>query len=392
MEPSAFYGIMNISFFILLVILLFYANASSSIKKNVDKVYRDLILWVMFFCILDALWGFFNSKTINVTPRFFFIFSSLLHFANVCSAFFWIQYYIAFVGYDRKHKIAFLTLGCSLLFTELVFLLINVYKPIFFRVNPTTGAYTPEKYRFLSFIIQYSGYLIVAISSIYGIIKHSKENRGKYVAVCISTLAPLLFAIGKFFDANVPFNSMAYMFGCFIIHIFVSIKDHEESILLISKTDELTGIANRRSYDEELKNYETKVPDNMVVISADLNELKYANDNFGHSAGDELIIGAKDILCKVFGSSGKIFRTGGDEFMGLISLDTPIENLLSAFDYEIKSWKGKENKKISLSIGYAAKKTYPEMNINQLCKLADEQMYANKTDYYLKNKIERRGQ
>lgn len=166
-------------------------------------------------------------------------------------------------------------------------------------------------------------------------------------------------------------------------------KRREENIILMSKTDELTQIANRRSYDEELQKLETCLPENLVVISADLNNLKYTNDTKGHTAGDELICGAATILSDSFKKYGNVFRTGGDEFVAFITTDD-FEPLFKDFYDRMNRWHGKSVDSVKISMGYAAKKENPQMDIQQLCQLADSQMYKVKAEFYKKSGIERR--
>lgn len=68
-------------------------------------------------------------------------------------------------------------------------------------------------------------------------------------------------------------------------------------------TDPLTGIGNRRAYDES-----QKLP---VQVSIDLDSLKWVNDNLGHAAGDELI---KALGTALGDESVSAYRVGGDEF------------------------------------------------------------------------------
>ena len=60
-------------------------------------------------------------------------------------------------------------------------------------------------------------------------------------------------------------------------------------------------------------------------LAVDINGLKEVNDTFGHEAGDQLIIGAANCIERAFGDYGKVFRTGGDEFIVLLTEDIPDE-------------------------------------------------------------------
>lgn len=61
--------------------------------------------------------------------------------------------------------------------------------------------------------------------------------------------------------------------------------------------------------------------DLLIYASVDVNGLKVINDSLGHIAGDELICGAADCLKQVFGTYGKVFRIGGDEYAVIFFAD-----------------------------------------------------------------------
>ena len=89
-----------------------------------------------------------------------------------------------------------------------------------------------------------------------------------------------------------------------------------EQLQDVATTDSLTGLENRLAFDELLKEIarEESEPNDWTMILMDVNGLKYANDTFGHQAGDALIIAAGNVIKKVYGDQGHCFRIGGDEF------------------------------------------------------------------------------
>ena len=84
----------------------------------------------------------------------------------------------------------------------------------------------------------------------------------------------------------------------------------------LSQEDCLTGLANRRSFDEYMTSLETAptTEGNTALIFLHLNGLKHVNDQFGHNVGDELIIAAARCIEGTFSEMGTCFRIGGDEF------------------------------------------------------------------------------
>lgn len=169
-------------------------------------------------------------------------------------------------------------------------------------------------------------------------------------------------------------------------------KRKMDRLLRMSTTDELTQLNNRHAYDEDIGKYEMNgIPENTVVAAFDVNGLKMANDEYGHEAGDELIRGTAFCITAVFGMVGKLYRTGGDEFMCIMQASKEeLNEMIENFSDIQKAWKGLLVKNLSISAGYASAADYGKMEIHELLKQADKLMYQNKRQYYLENKIERR--
>jgi diguanylate cyclase (GGDEF)-like protein/putative nucleotidyltransferase with HDIG domain len=84
----------------------------------------------------------------------------------------------------------------------------------------------------------------------------------------------------------------------------------------VATTDALTGLENRLAFDELLKTIgqEDSEAGTWTMVLMDVNGLKYANDTFGHQAGDALIVAAGNAIKSAYGATGNCFRIGGDEF------------------------------------------------------------------------------
>ena len=161
----------------------------------------------------------------------------------------------------------------------------------------------------------------------------------------------------------------------------------------MSNTDKLTATFNRRAYEERLKYYdENGLNDRFVYIQIDINGLKKANDNLGHEAGDELIIGTSNLLKNTFKEYGDVFRTGGDEFAVLIHCDaSKLEEINETLHRSMNKWKGQKVPSLSMSVGIAPKREFPDKNIHELAKIADQRMYEDKRNFYISTGQDRRG-
>jgi diguanylate cyclase (GGDEF)-like protein len=167
-------------------------------------------------------------------------------------------------------------------------------------------------------------------------------------------------------------------------------KRREEDLIRISLTDELTQLFNRRSLDDDLAKYRRQpLEDDFVIASVDINRLKYANDTWGHTAGDELILAAAKCLTDVIGNSGKIYRTGGDEFTVIIHTND-FSQLDSSLRKKAAAWEGIHCPSLSLSIGHASARDNPGATLEQLKQIADSNMYKDKNKFYKETGLDRR--
>lgn len=170
-------------------------------------------------------------------------------------------------------------------------------------------------------------------------------------------------------------------------------KTKEEGLIKISLTDELTGAGNRRAYEEKIAELEKDIPANLVIASLDLNGLKVVNDNKGHDAGDEMIVGAVDCIKKVFSHYGNVYRTGGDEFAAIIRCnDKQLESIKESLEQTVAAWTGKLVESISLSTGYVVRSEMPDASVHEMIVRADQYMNKSKGEYYRHKGVDRRGQ
>jgi diguanylate cyclase (GGDEF)-like protein len=155
-------------------------------------------------------------------------------------------------------------------------------------------------------------------------------------------------------------------------------KKAEQEILDISFHDQLTGLYNRRFFEEELKRLDTKRQFPLSIIMGDLNGLKLINDVFGHLEGDRLLKKSAEILKKASRSDDILARWGGDEFIILLpktsTADT--EEIVQRIKNECKKTNSQKIP-MSLSIGAAQKETTAQ-DMKAVVMDAENNMYRNK--------------
>lgn len=268
----------------------------------------------------------------------------------------------------------------------------------------------------------FQGYLLID----FDLTKVRNDNRAFFLRLFGIAFANMLvvFALGMQAVAVRITNPIEKIFLCLSKFRYATIKDREENLrslqdlkihtnheiqslyeTLISSaesnlrymseyktvsekahTDVMTGVKNKAAFEEMamvlLEKIDNEESPEIAIIMADVNNLKYVNDQFGHKAGDEYIIGC----CKVISDLCKeshIFRIGGDEFVVVLEGNDYTnrkylyEMLKSQFiDTFIDDTKDPWQR-YSVSLGFAEYQA-SDTGITDVMKRADEAMYKEK--------------
>ena len=162
-------------------------------------------------------------------------------------------------------------------------------------------------------------------------------------------------------------------------------KELEEQLHVVSLTDELTVLYNRRGFftlaQQQMKVTERTKKD-MLLFFADLDKMKQINDTLGHQEGDKALIEVAAILKEVFRESDIIGRMGGDEF-AILAIDTTDESrevLINRLHNTLDNYNKHEgrNYQLSLSIGMAHYDPETPSTLDELMAQADTLMYEEK--------------
>ncbi|MBE6015888.1 MAG: GGDEF domain-containing protein [Lachnospiraceae bacterium] len=242
----------------------------------------------------------------------------------------------------------------------------------------------PLDYSYMTLVVL-TGYIF----NTFIIVKHIRALGAKSsITLLMYLVIPLLACIVVFTTGWILIDSIYSCAAVSLTMIYVVLQvdserrhqEKEKNLNIESTTDTLTGLLNRRAFEEVLSGLGAN--DHVGVVYCDVNRLKYCNDTFGHTAGDQLLRDFADVLMRVY-KRPEIFRISGDEFVVICADEHEVfeekfgrlEKLVDTFDYRIAS------------LGRACG---PAANFEEICYRAEEQMYEDKRAYYKKYPEENR--
>lgn len=146
----------------------------------------------------------------------------------------------------------------------------------------------------------------------------------------------------------------------------------------MANTDYLTKLKNRNAFMLDIHNRDVRSKDDCGLIVADMNDLKYINDTFGHQVGDTYICTIANLLSGM--GNNPVYRVGGDEFVMIVDATNlqELELIQAQITNRLSTIKCEQNIALSISIGVAIFDDTEDSSLMDTFKRADHNMYDMK--------------
>ena len=205
------------------------------------------------------------------------------------------------------------------------------------------------------------------------------DPQNRYVRLCAGTFSDQRYAL--YLELDGPTDRKALDIGIIATIIALCVENSllREEIIFESEHDKLTGLYNKGKYLARLKD-EYPHLDSVAIFNFDVNYLKQTNDQFGHEAGDRLLMKAAESIRRVTAEAVHGYRLGGDEYL-MIACNGPAEDvaaLKARWEQALADVNRETNDGIPciIAVGTAfAEKPY---DFAKLMKLTDARMYEDK--------------
>ena len=162
-----------------------------------------------------------------------------------------------------------------------------------------------------------------------------------------------------------------------VIDGIFQVYQNYQSLLDYSERDALTGLLNRKTFDEQFAKYASNEEDELQARAAvtgqnrrseeagpqsqwlavvDIDHFKLVNDRFGHLYGDEVLILIANILKSSFRSQDRVFRFGGEEFVVLLRSSTleTAHRVFNRFRTNVEQYDFPQVGKVTVSLGFVS--------------------------------------
>lgn len=353
------------------IIILFTIYILNKMKKDASTYSIRLFYMILFTNILLLIFepiSFIADEVgnplvhlINYSMDFL-----LLLFSTMITGF-WASY-IDYKIFKKRQRLVKRIFYQHTTILMLVLLIINFFTPILFHVDLATNDYQRGYLFAIRYVIIFALYIYMLILLF---LNRNRKNYKVIVGVLLFLLFPLIGSLLQafYFDLYYQFTGLAL--GVFIVYIFLETTSGNK--------DYLTNLYSRRVLDEYLDGL-VEMHSDFTLVMIDLDHFKEINDQFGHSAGDEVLVEFSMILLNTKTSKKTLItRLGGDEFLCILlneDHDHPKEYIKNLYKFMEQNDRLNRYKDLSFSYGFLV---YDQkISTDELLRHVDTLMYQDK--------------
>jgi diguanylate cyclase (GGDEF)-like protein len=366
-------------------------------KNMLFRIMSIILILTQSFDILSAYIISYNG----IFPRISNILVNTAYFSFGTMLCYLLGAYIDYHIIPENGKKPFLKTKLVLLIIEEIAIIANIFGGFFFYITED-NIYTHGEYFYVMHFVSIL-FIVMAGISMFLNIKILGKEQILYGTIIISLyVLPIILQV-LFFQ-----NTLIIMFGASLIMLvtlfsletpdYVKLQTTLEELEVtkseleklnikndkLAHFDQMSELLNRTAYEEKISDLKTNMEkireENMIIIfMADLNFLKYLNDNFGHNTGDEAIKNVALIIKESFSDKENCYRIGGDEFC-VISIGndpTGFETMYHRFIDKVAEKSKTVNYPFSVASAYYV---VQDESINEAMQIVDNMMYEDKKE------------
>ena len=296
---------------LLLAVVLINVRASLQLNPLDQRLFRLMVWCTIAQACIETLSYCIDGLRFPGSYTCIVVINDLLFVNNALFSFLWVLYVdIKLFGDARRLVRRYSVIGLpAMLIIAASF--VNLFRPLFFRVDPETLAYIRTDIYFIP-MLSSTFYLLYgfALTCKY----RSRNNRYLFFPALIFMIPIMTASLVHFlfYGLNVLWLGTAIS----LTSIYVNLQNQA------TYTDSLSGLFTRQYMTAcfQQENRKASSAKRMVGVMLDIDKFKLINDTYGHMTGDDAIRAAGRLLLDALPPGARAFRFGGDEFVLLQSV------------------------------------------------------------------------
>lgn len=371
---------MNIIYYVqnsligLAIIALIYFNLPKQIGKPQFNhlTYKAALIANALLLILEMLLNLTTGKTSDLARFGLPVIVTSFYILNPVPEALWVLYLDNIIK-NGKRPTKRLTIALSLpILLNLILSFTSLVESVTFTIDGSNIYHRGQLYVLMP-LICYS-YLIYYL---FLVVKKRKAiHKNEFWSLFMAAFPPMVAGLlqSSFYGISLVWISMSFS----MLIIYIRIQSAQ------IYTDHLTGLGNRRKFDNHLDSLFASDRRKQKVggILIDIDDFKKMNDIYGHDFGDRILEEVGEILRKSVRKDDFVARIGGDEFAILIEVDKHayLEEAVQRISENLKQFnkRGDYPVSLNLSIGYELYDFKSQIKPEEFYKRLDNKMYDSK--------------
>ena len=397
MKYDVEYEIMALIFVLFIFVYSCIEYPMRSKKNMLFRIMSIILIATESFDIFSAYVVSYN----NVFPRIVNVLVNTAYFASGTILCFMLGAYIDYHVIPENGKRLFFRTKTILLIVEEIAIIANMFFGFFFYVTED-NIYTHGECFYVMHIVSIVFIVLAGISMCI-----NKKILGTSQIV-YGTIIISLYILPIVFQVLFLKDTLIIMVGASLIMLVTffsletpdyvrlqttleeleitksELEELNKKYFKLAHFDKMSELSNRTAYEEMISDLKTNLniireEKKIIVFMADLNFLKYLNDNFGHNIGDEAIKNVASIVKETFSDKENCYRIGGDEFC-IISMgndQSEFETMYQKFLDKVEEKSNEVNYPFSVASAYYI---VQDESIDDAIQIVDNMMYENKEE------------
>jgi len=365
----------NIISIMMLLTLFFSLSNQTNRHELINRIFIALLHLTIAIIIFDSFQIAFDGSSTAFGGVVLQVSTFIYYFMNPIIPLVWLIYLDFHIFKSPKHLYGILFISLPFFIVHTILAILSIKGNYLYYIDNANN-YFRGRYFLITIAFLYS---VVIISALVVIFNRKRIKQNEVLPLILFSLPPAFGGALQLFSPGLTLVWPSVAISLLIIYIYIQSK--------LVTTDYLTGLFNRREYDNRISSLKQQKPKNLKMsgLVVDIDSFKAINDTYGHNVGDEALVNLGNILKASVRKDDFVARLGGDEFTVVIinQDETALKDIITRikFNLDIFNATGEHPYEINVSIGYDIYKPDIHESIEKFFIHLDHKMYEMKNKH-----------